>query len=110
MTSRLWRITIYYLVIRDKAMGMISAKFSDSDSEKLSAICAHLHIDKSEALRMATAQLWLALQIDKSFEERAGGKPKFLLRSGNSNSSSRESRRQAIADHLHKRTRKRNSE
>jgi hypothetical protein len=90
-------------------MATISAKFNDSDAEKLSDICARLRIDKSEALRLATGQLWLALQIDKSFEERAGGAPKFLIKSGNPESSTRKSRKQSIDTYLLQRSRLRGS-
>ncbi len=88
-------------------MSTISAKFNDVDTEKLGDICAHLNIDKSEALRMATSQLWLALQIDKSFDERAGGLPKFTINSGNPDSSTRSSRKQSINTYLQKRARQR---
>ncbi len=88
-------------------MGMISAKFNDEESDKLNQICDTLRIDKSEALRRATQQLWLALQIGKPFLERAGGRPQFLLKSGNPKASSREYRKREAAAHLDERAKKR---
>jgi len=90
-------------------MSTVSAKFSPDENQKLNEICATLKIDKSEALRRATAQLWQALQIGKTFEERAGGRPQFLLRSGNREASTRSSRQQTMEDHLTERSRKRKS-
>jgi hypothetical protein len=84
-------------------MGMLSAKFNDEDDRKLKEICAVLGIDKSEALRRATQQFWLALQIGKPFLERAGGRPNFLLNSSDSNSSQRGTRKVEIAAHLNER-------
>jgi hypothetical protein len=103
-------IIAYYRVFRRAhSMKMISAKLSEDDDRKLREICQALHIDKSEAIRRATQQLWLGLQIGVPFLERAGGRPKYLLNSGNPNASSRESRKTQIADHLEERARKRKS-
>lgn len=85
-------------------MGMLSAKFSEDDSRKLAEICEVLGVEKSEALRRATQQLWLSLQIDKPFVERAGGRPKHLLNSGRTNVSEREERKSDVASHLEKRS------
>lgn len=87
-------------------MATISAKFNRVEEQKLIEICEILQIDKSEALRQATHQLWLALQIDKPFVERAGGRPQYILNSGRNNST-RQERNQSIQAHLEERTRKR---
>lgn len=84
-------------------MATISAKFNPDEARQLGEICEILSIDKSEALRRATHQLWLALQIGKPFVERAGGRPQFLLESGNRAASSRAYRKQDIDGHLQKR-------
>jgi len=88
-------------------MATISAKFNDSESEKLDEICIALQVDKSEALRRATNQLWLTLQIGVPFAERAGGGPKHLLNSGSSSSSTKKSRTESIDDYLKTRTSRR---
>lgn len=88
-------------------MATISANFSGDEDQKLKEICALLRIDKSEALRRATHQYWLALQIDKPFVERAGGRPQFLLNSGNAKASTRKSRKLEVQTHLQSRARKR---
>lgn len=84
-------------------MAMLSAKFSDDDSRKLQDICELLGIEKSEALRRATQQLWLALQVEKSFSERAGGGPKFLLNSTEAATTGRPSGKEQITAHLERR-------
>lgn len=88
-------------------MAMVSAKLSNEDDKRLREICETLRIDKSEAIRRATHQLWLALQIGKPFVERAGGRPTFLLNSGNRSASSRDSRRREVSEYLDERARKR---
>lgn len=88
-------------------MGMLSAKFNDDDSRKLAEICEVLGVEKSEALRRATQQLWLSLQIDKPFVERAGGRPKHLLNSGKANASERIERKGDLASHLDERAARR---
>lgn len=88
-------------------MATVSAKFGSDEDRKLNEICEALHIDKSEALRRATNQLWLALQIDKPFVDRAGGRPEFLLESGKSDASSRLRRKREVSEHLQERARRR---
>src|ERR1700738_3991154 len=88
-------------------MGNISAKFGDDEQQKLEQICDILRIDKSEALRRATQQLWLSLQIGRPFVERAGGRPQFLLNSGNPNAPARASRKQSATAYLEERAKKR---
>lgn len=78
------------------SMATISVNFSADEKRKLDEICVALNIEKSEALGLATKQLWTALQIGQTFEDRAGGPPAFLLHSGNSASSSREQRMQDL--------------
>jgi hypothetical protein len=88
-------------------MVTVSAKFDSDDDDKLNEICQILHIDKSEALRQGTQQLWLALQIGIPFVERAGGRPQYLLNSGDRNASSRKSRKQSAEAYLDERASRR---
>lgn len=88
-------------------MVTVSAKFSSEDDQKLAEICKILHIDKSEALRQGTQQLWLALQIGRPFLERAGGRPQFFVNSGNRKASSRKSRKQTVDSYLKQRAKNR---
>lgn len=87
-------------------MATLSAKFSDDDAQKLDDICELLGVEKSEALRRATQQLWLALQVEKSFSERAGGGPKYLLNSGSA-VSTRSVRQSQVAEHVDQRAARR---
>lgn len=81
-------------------MNTISAKFSDDDHEKLNQICESLQIDKSEALRRSVQQAWLALQLGRTFLERAGGHPKHLLNADKPAGSDKASRRKEISKYL----------
>lgn len=100
----------YYLVIRrNKLVGTVTAKLSDDDDRKLLDICKTLRIDKSDALRRSIHQTWLALQLGRTFVERAGGHPEFLLNSGDSEASQRSSRKEKIDAILEKKRRRRKS-
>jgi hypothetical protein len=88
---------------KDMPMSMVSAKFSDDDDRMLKEVCENLSIDKSDALRRGIRQLWLAAQIDKPFVERAGGRPKFLLQSGNPHAAEEQEMEQRIDAHLRER-------
>ena len=55
----------------------------------------------------AIHQTWLALQIGRSFVERAGGHPQFLLNSGNPDASKRHARKEKIQTYLDNRIQKR---
>lgn len=84
-------------------MAMISAKLSDEEDRMLTEVCQTLSIDKSDAIRRGIKQLWLASQLDKPFVERAGGRPKHLLKSGNPHSAEQSEMEQQIEEHLRNR-------
>ncbi len=88
-------------------MGTVTAKLNNDDDQKLLDICRALHIDKSDALRMSVRQAWLALQLNYTFVERAGGHPKFLLNFGDQDASKRPARKEKIASYLEDKVRKR---
>ena len=88
-------------------MGTVTAKFSEDDDRKLMEICNALRIDKSDALRRSIHQTWLALQLGRSFIERAGGHPQFLLNSGDSKASQRSNRKAKIDAILEKKKNRR---
>lgn len=86
---------------------MFSIRLKPEEDGQLREIMMQLGAsEKSEVIRQLIHERWLALQTGKTFLERRGGHPTYLL-TGPRNLSSRSVRKKAVADHLAVRSRKR---
>lgn len=60
-------------------MSMLNVRLSEEDEKKLDEILTKTKMDRSSLVRKMIADQWMALQLGKTFVERAGGHPKHLL-------------------------------
>ena len=77
----------------------LNVRLNDEYEEKLGQILALTRMDKSELTRKMIDEQWIALQAGKTFLQRRGGHPKYLLNDKNV-SSERADRKKALADHF----------
>ena len=76
----------------------------DEDTERyLIEILAQEKTTSSELLKRLLREHWQTLQSRKTFLERRGGHPQYLLEDSPSNLSDRDARQKYIAEYLHKR-------
>lgn len=86
---------------------MVSVRLNPEEDGQLKEIMSHTGaLEKSKVIKQLIHERWLVLQTGKTFLERRGGHPTYLL-AGPKNLSSRATRKKLIADHLERRARKR---
>ncbi len=77
----------------------LNVRLNDEYEERLSQILVVTRMDKSELTRKMIDDQWLALQGGKTFVERRGGHPKYLLNDPTIGSE-RAARKVALASHF----------
>lgn len=88
-------------------MSMLNVRLTDEDERKLGQVLAATKsANKSDLIKRLINDQWVSLQAGKTFLERRGGHPTYLL-SGSSDSSDRKSRKKSLADHYEKRAKRR---
>jgi hypothetical protein len=84
----------------------LTVKLADQEQSRLEAIATAMNANQSDAIRALINEKFEALQAGKTFVERRGGHPKYLLE-GTPNSSDRDVRKAVIAAHLEAKAKRR---
>lgn len=82
---------------------MLTIRLDEETNQQLADILAHDKTDKSELIRRLIRERWLSLQMGKTFVERRGGHPQYLLQDAPANLAERKNRKEAISAYLKQR-------
>jgi hypothetical protein len=77
----------------------LNVRLNNEYEKRLGQILAMTRMDKSELTRKMIDDQWLALQAGRTFVERRGGHPKYLLNDP-TKSSERVNRKAALGKHF----------
>lgn len=101
---------MYYNSNPGVPMRTISVRLDEETSAKLAEIMVRMGVtNQSELIKRLINERWIALAPGKTFLERRGGHPKYLLEEGRANRSDRQARKQLVAEHYEERRRRRKS-
>lgn len=88
-------------------MYMLNVRLNEEEERKLGQVLSSMKVsNKSELVKRLINDQWIALQAGKTFFERRGEHPKYLL-SETVNESDRQSRKDTIAKHYDERAERR---
>jgi lysozyme family protein len=88
-------------------MSMLNVRLNEEDEKKLLQVLAAIKADnKSELIKRLINDQWLALQAGRTFVERRGGHPEYLI-TNKTNLSIRENRKKKFAQYLESKKTKR---
>jgi hypothetical protein len=80
---------------------MLSVRLDLETEQQLADIIAHeQETNRSELIKRLIKERWLTLRLDRTFVERRGGHPQYLLQDAPSDLSDRATRKSAIADYV----------
>lgn len=79
---------------------MLNLQLDPESETYLAEILQQENLSPEELFKSLIYQRWLRLQLGRTVVERLGGHPEYLLQGAAPDLSSRDRRKQAIADHL----------
>ncbi|MBX9770000.1 MAG: hypothetical protein K2X29_01435 [Candidatus Obscuribacterales bacterium] len=88
-------------------MYMLNVRLNEDEEQKLDQVLTSMKVtNKSELVKRLINDQWTALQAGKTFLERRGEHPKYLLSESDSKSE-RSSRKDKLAEHYDERAQRR---